>query len=126
MTTKFSCIEVEDRSWDNILTMRLSGKLTKEDYEQFVPEIERMINAHEKVRILIELIDFHGWTTAAAWEDTKFGVRHFSDIERMAIVGDANWEKGMALLLKPFTKAKVKYFDVSQMDEAKTWIKGDS
>ncbi len=122
MTTQFSCIEIEEKSWDNILTMRLSGKLTKEDYEQFVPEIERMIGAHDKVRILVELVDFHGWTVAAAWEDSKFGMRHFSDIERMAIVGDTAWEKGMALLLKPFTKAKVKYFDATQMAAAKTWI----
>ncbi len=123
MTTQFSCIEIEEKSWENILTMRLSGKLTKEDYEQFIPEIERMIGAHDKVRILVELVDFHGWTVAAAWEDTKFGMRHFSDIERMAIVGDAAWEKGMALLLKPFTKAKIKYFNVDQMAAAKAWIK---
>jgi len=122
MTTQFSCIEIEEQSWENILTMRLSGKLTKEDYERFVPEIEHMIKVHDKVRILVELVDFHGWTVAAAWEDTKFGMRHFSDIERMAIIGDAAWEKGMALLLKPFTKAKVKYFDASQMAAAKTWI----
>jgi len=80
------------------------------------------MKAHDKVRILVELVDFHGWTAAAAWEDTKFGMRHFSDIERMAIVGDEAWEKGMALLLKPFTKAKVKYFDANQMAAAKTWI----
>lgn len=122
MTTQFSCIEIEEKSWENILTMRLSGKLTKEDYEQFVPEMERMMKIHNKIRILVELDDFHGWTTAAAWEDTKFGMRHFSDIERMAIVGDTAWEKGMALLVKPFTKAKVKYFDANQMAAAKTWI----
>lgn len=125
MTTQFSYIEIEESSWENILTMRLSGKLTKEDYERFVPEIERMMKAHDKVRILVELDDFHGWSAAAAWEDTKFGMRHFSDIERMAIVGEEAWEKGMALLVKPFTKAKVKYFDATQMAAAKTWIMKD-
>ena len=123
MTTQFSCIEIEGNNWENILTMRLSGKLSKEDYARFVPEIERIMKAHDKIRILLELVDFHGWTTAAAWEDSKFGLRHFNDIERIAIVGEAAWEKGMALLLKPFTMAKVKYFDSSQMDAAKTWIR---
>jgi len=125
MTTQFSCIELKENSWENILTMRLSGKLTKEDYERLVPEIERTMKAHDKIRILVELDDFHGWTAAAAWEDTKFGMHHFSDIERIAIVGEAAWEKGMALLVKPFTKAKVKYFDASQMAAAKTWIMED-
>ena len=50
MTAQFSCIEIEGNSWENISTIRLSGKLTKEDYEQFVPEIERMMKAHNKVR----------------------------------------------------------------------------
>ncbi len=125
MTTQFSCIEIEGHSWDNILTMHLSGKLTKDDYDRFVPEIESMIKAHDKVSILVVLDDFHGWTTAAAWEDAKFGLRHYSDVERMAMVGDKRWEKGMALLLKPFTKAKVKYFDISEIAAAKAWITED-
>ena len=68
-------------------------------------------------------MDFHGWTTAAAWDDTKFGIQHFNDIERIAIVGDAAWGKGMALLCKPFTMAKVKYFNTGQMAAANSWIK---
>lgn len=125
MTTQFSHIEIEGRSWDNILTMKISGKLTKDDYDFFVPEIERMINDRSCVRLLIILEDFHGWTTAAAWEDGKFGFRHYSDIERMAIVGENRWEQGMALIVKPFTKATVKYFDVSDLDSAKQWITED-
>jgi len=125
MTTKFSRIEIEGHSWDNVLTMQLSGKLTKEDFDIFVPELERMIKDHSCIRLIVTLDDFHGWTSAAAWEDGKFGLRHYSDIERMAIVGDKRWEQGMALLLKPFTKAKVKYFDISQSDAAKRWITED-
>ncbi|MDH5552887.1 MAG: STAS/SEC14 domain-containing protein, partial [Nitrosomonas sp.] len=63
------------------------------------------------------------WTASAAWEDTKFGVRHFSDIERLAIVGDKTWEKGMAYFCKAFTLAKVRYFDVSERDEAQAWAR---
>jgi len=125
MTTQFSRIEIEGHSWDNILTMQLSGKLTKDDFDVFVPELERMIKDHSCIRLLVTLDDFHGWTTAAAWEDGKFGLRHYSDIERMAIVGDKRWEQGMALLLKPFTKAKVKYFDMTELDAANRWITED-
>ncbi len=125
MATKFSRIEIAGHSWDNILTMHISGKLIKEDYDVFVPELERMIKEHNCVRLLVVLEDFHGWTAAAAWEDSKFGLRHYNDIERMVIVGENRWEQGMALLLKPFTKAKVKYFDSSELDAAKAWITED-
>ncbi|SFI52823.1 hypothetical protein SAMN05428978_10159 [Nitrosomonas sp. Nm34] len=43
--------------------------------------------------MLVELVHFHGSTAGAAWEDTKFAVRQFNDIERLAIVGDKAWEK---------------------------------
>lgn len=122
MTTALHSIELADRGRDDVLTLRLSGRLTKADYAAFVPEIERMMRAHGKVRLLVQLEAFHGWTGAAAWEDTKFGLRHYADMERIAIVGDKAWEKGMALLCKPFTAAEVRYFDAAEMAAAKRWV----
>ena len=61
----------------------------------------------------------------ALWEDIKFDVKHFRDIERLAMVGDSKWEAGMAVFCKPFTSAKIKYFDVSKVDDAREWIRED-
>jgi hypothetical protein len=102
--------------------LKITGKLEKEDYETFVPEIDRQIEQYGKVGMLVELLDFHGWTAGAAWEDTKFGIKHFNDIEKLAIVGDRKWEKGMAFFCKAFTTAKVRYFDVSERDKAEAWV----
>ncbi len=35
------------------------------------------------------------------WEDIKFDMKHFADIERLAIVGESKWEKGMAVFRRP-------------------------
>jgi hypothetical protein len=32
---------------------------------------------------------------------------------------------GMAVFCRPFTTAKIRYFDRSQADEAETWIEAD-
>ena len=45
-----------------ILVVKLTGKLTKEDYEHFTPEVG-------KLRMLIQMHDFHGWTAGALWQD---------------------------------------------------------
>ncbi len=58
----------------------------------------------------------------AAWEDVKFDLHHFADIERLALIGENRWEAGMAVFCKPFTAAKVRYFDDSKADEAAAWI----
>ncbi len=67
--------------------------------------------------------DFHGWGAGALWQDIKFDIKHFKDIERLAMVGDRKWEKGMSIFCKPFTTAKVKYFDSKEIDKAQVWIK---
>lgn len=58
----------------------------------------------------------------ALWEDVKFDVKHFNDIERLAIVGESAWEKWMAAFCKPFTTAKIRYFPAEQLAEARAWI----
>jgi stage II sporulation SpoAA-like protein len=104
------------------IEVELSGKLTKEDYATFVPVMEADIKQQGKVRLMVVMHDFHGWTAGAMWEDTKFDWKHFGDIEQLAIVGDKKWEAGMASFCKPFTGATIKYFDVSEIDAARTWM----
>ena len=59
------------------------------------------------------------------WEDIKFDLKHFADIERLAIVGEKRWEQGMAAFCRPFTSAKIRYFDHSRIEEAREWIVHD-
>jgi len=105
-----------------ILVVEASGQLSKTDYEQFIPETERLIKEFGKIRILFEIHDFLGWELGGMWEDIKFDLKHFNDIERLAIVGDKAWEHGMAVFCRLFTAATIQYFDRSQSAEAMTWI----
>ena len=108
-----------------ILVAKLSGKLTREDYKHFVPEAEKLIEKHSTIRVLCQLHDFHGWNLGALWEDMKFDLRHFGDIDRLALVGESKWQEGMAIFCKPFTVATVRYFDQHEADKAVEWIRAD-
>jgi SpoIIAA-like len=116
---------LETISAGRILEVRVTGKLTKEAYQKFVPAVDAQVKEYGKLRILFVMQDFHGWTAGAMWEDLKFDLKHWKDIERLAIVGDKKWEKGMAAFCKPFTKASIRYFDVSQLDEAREWLSAE-
>lgn len=113
---------VEIETSGNVLEVRVSGKLTKEFYEAFVPAVDALVAGGKKVRILFEMRDFHGWTAGAMWADTKFALQHWNDIERLALVGEKKWQQGMAVFCKPFTKAKIEYFDVADRAKAKAWV----
>ena len=115
-------LEFREESDGMLLVVMVSGKLSKADYEKFVPETERLIKLFGKIRVLFEMSDFHGWEMGAIWEDIKFDVKHFQDIERLAIVGDKAWERAMAVFCKPFTTATIQYFECDQYSAALNWI----
>lgn len=102
-----------------------TGKLSQESYHTFAPVLDEQIKGNGKLRLLFEMHDFHGWTLGGLWEDMKFEIKHWKDIERLAIVGERKWEAGMASFCKPFTSADIKYFDSSVIDDAKEWIVAD-
>ncbi len=83
---------------------------------------ERLNATHGKIRILFERHDFHGWDSRALWEDIESDLKHFRHIERLAIVGETKWGKGMARFCRPFTTATIRYFDSKNIDEARKWI----
>jgi hypothetical protein len=118
-------IEKLPMSSGKVLGFRLSGKLHDEDYQTFVPLVEEALAAEGKLSLLAQLEDFHGWDMHAAWDDLKLGLKHYSDFERLALVGDEKWEEWMARIAKPFTKAEVKYFGKDDLDDAWRWVRGE-
>src|ERR1043166_9716442 len=114
-------IKLEQKDGSKVLEVHVSGTLAKEDYTHFVPEVDRLVEQHGKIRVLLDMQDFHGWNAAALWEDIKFDVKHFSDIERVAMVGERKWQEAMSKFCRPFTTAKLRYFDHSQTAAAHQW-----
>ena len=115
-------IELKEESGSNILVIRVSGTLVKADYKHFVPEFDHFLGHYGKLRVLFDMAGLHGWEASAMWEDLKFGIRHFADIERLAMVGENKWQHGMATLWKPFTEATTRYFDHTEIAAAKQWL----
>jgi hypothetical protein len=115
-------IEVLPTDNDKVLAFKMSGKLHDVDYARFVPAIDAAVAKHGKVRLLAQFHDFHGWDMKALWDDIKFSTTHCTKIDRIALVGEKTWEAWMAKVCKPFTMAKIEYFDASKIDDAKQWL----
>jgi len=100
----------EELEGGNILRVRVTGKLTSQDYSEFAPDFERLVRQRGKLRLLVELRDFHGWDAGALWQDVKFDLKHFNNIERVAILGETKAHERMAAFCRHFTRAEVRYF----------------
>jgi hypothetical protein len=105
----------------NMVELHLAGKLRRADFREIVPELDRLIDRHGKINVLVDLSDLESLTAGAVWEDLKFDSRHLTDFERVAMVGGKRWQKNISRLVRPFTTAKVRYFDRQAMDVARQW-----
>jgi len=115
-------IELAEVADGKTLEVQLSGKLTSEDYQHFVPAVDALIQKAGKIKFLVVMHDFHGWDVGALWQDIKFDASHFSKIEKIAMVGETIWEQWMAVICKPFTTSSIKYFEAGQVEAARQWL----
>ena len=110
----------------SILELEASGKLVAGDFQSLESTVQRLVKRYGKIRVLFMMRDFHGWEPVAFWDEVKFDLKHFSDIERLALVGDKQWEKFLGVFSRPFTAAEIRYFDKSALLEARAWIEQNS
>ncbi len=113
---------VTDASARDHIVVRAIGKLVKEDYAGFVPAFEQVLKERGKLRILFDATELTGWDAGALWQEIKFDVKHFSDIERVAMVGTQKWQQTLEQAAKPFTHAEMRYIDASEIEAARSWL----
>ncbi len=109
---------------DNVLWVKVNGKLTKEEYADLIPSWEQMIARHGKLRLLFQMEPgFEGWEPLAAWDDLKFSLSHGNELERVAMVGARKWEQFFAKLGSLLVNSEVRFFEETKIDEAQRWLR---
>ena len=116
-------IDVVERNHGKILELTATGKFVDGDLQRLEPTFDRLVKQHGKIRVLLQLLDFHDWDGFALGIHAKSDAKPLGEIERLAIVGDEKWEK----LLSIFCMAPgIRYFDPSAAGDARTWLEGNS
>ena len=119
-------LQIMENNSGNILQLDVSGKFVATDFQTLESTFQRLVKQYGKIRVLLRMHDFHGWEPVAFWDEVKFDLKHFSDIERLAMVGDKQWEKFLGVFGRPFTAAEIRYFDKSALPDAHAWIERNS
>lgn len=109
---------------DNVIGFTAKGTVTAEDYESvIIPAVESLFARRSKVRFLYHLGEqFSGFEAAAAWDDTKLGLRHLGGWERMAVVTDVEWVRGAVRIFGLAIPGQIRVFHDRDLAEAKRWI----
>jgi hypothetical protein len=115
-------IQLVEQSGGKILEVHLSDKLTEADYQLLLPQFERLLREHGKLRVLLDLTRFTSGEVRPLREDLKIYGSLLSAIERIAMVGDQKWRDWLATVCAPLLTANIRYFDPAQAEEARAWI----
>lgn len=115
-------IEIGRLPAQRLITIRVSGKLTAEDYGKATPELAQAIEAADgNLNAVIEMDDMRGWDFEALWKEMKFDVNHHDDFRRIAVVGQTDAEQIGAEASSLLTRAAVEFFSFDELDEAREW-----
>lgn len=109
---------------DNVVALNAAGTITDEDYSGvLIPRTEKVIREKGKARILMRFgPDFKGYTTGAMWDDSRFGLSHWHDFEKLAVVSDVAWLRNTIAFFAPFIPAPVRIYSDAELEQAKGWI----
>lgn len=115
-------IEIAYKLAEHVLTIRAVGRLTREDYERAIPDIEQAIRSKKQpLNAVITVERLEGWDLPALWKELKFDVDHYNDLRRIALVGSSglpDWAESASSLV---TYAEVEFFAVEDLDLAQKW-----
>jgi hypothetical protein len=109
---------------DNVLGIEASGKVTADDYQSvLVPALEDKLRKIKKVRFLYMLGEaFDGFSAAAAWEDTKVGLKHLTQFDRIAVVTDVDWIQNSIKFFGFALPGEVRVFKNGDLQKARNWV----
>ncbi|MCK4971597.1 MAG: STAS/SEC14 domain-containing protein [Thermoplasmata archaeon] len=112
-----------DRSLANAVGYRIVGKIRKEDFEAFLPQVRALVDQFGSIRLLLDLSDYDGIELKAWFSDAKFGKEFHKDLEKMAIVGDKRWNKWITSLSRSALSGQAKFFNEIDIESAWMWLK---
>lgn len=109
---------------DNVIAIKVSGKIEAEDYEKLTPVIEKTEREGKPVRLFLRLENMEGITGLAMLKDIAMYFKHARNMEKVAVVGEGEYNEDVwSKVAAPFVKGEVKYFPVEEQVLAEDWIK---
>jgi len=99
-------------------------RLTKEDFDKAVKEIDPFIEAHGKLNgVIIETEKFPGWEDFAALSrHFVFVKNHHKKIRKLAFVTNSVVGTFAEKVSSHFVEAEIRTFPYDEMDAAREWI----
>lgn len=109
--------------------IRVSGRVTAADFEQFKTTLDRMLNSDDIRFVEVIDSDYEGFGPGGLLADIKQGVsniRHMRSLTRTAVVTDKAWIVHTIHALAWLIPGEIALFGLDDLEAAKTWAAGET
>lgn len=107
----------------DVLAIEAIGKVTHEDYRNvLIPKAEAMMKKGPIKMLYVIGKEFTGYELEALWDDGAFGIGHWREFKKIAVVADQAWLRASISMFTPFFPAEVQLFNLAELAAAKAWI----
>jgi hypothetical protein len=115
---------------DNVLAVRIDGKIDEDDMERMTDRMEALFEGlkaagkPEKLRVYVEVVEWRGITFGALMDELAEVLPHINDFERKAVVSDIDWMETVTNLFAPLTNWWIegRHYRPENRDEAMAWV----
>jgi len=120
-------IKILPESTDTCVGFKISGKVTAEDYDVMLPAVDKAIDDHGSVNLLVLVEGLESWKGFdAAKADFQFGTHQYRQVGKAAYVSDKRWFDRVIKIMDPLTRrTKEKTFEPHQLKDAWAWVLTD-
>lgn len=111
---------------DHVVALKISGTLTGDDYDRIIADVEARLSRHERIGLLMDLLEFTDFTGEAALKDIRYDLSKLFQLRRFpreAIITDKQWMRSLAKLASPLIPhVELRTFGPNERDEAMGWV----
>jgi SpoIIAA-like len=110
-----------------VIAFEVNGRIRSEDMRRVIAVSEEALKAHERLRVLVRVVNFDGVGLEALREEglVAMKMKGLRQVERYALVGGPTWMKTVAGWSSPLVRTETRHFDLAQEEAAWRWLEAE-
>ena len=116
------------KSADDVIAMKISGKLSAAEFEALVERVESALEARDKTHMYMEVDDFSGFDLSAFARYLPRGLAMLGKLDRfgrIAVVAEQGWIRWWTRIESALLPGiSYELFTMDQRDQALAWVEG--